>query len=92
MREQDRLRGGFDGIHARSVPAMGDIDDNSQLVHFLDKLESVVTEARAGPLQAAIAHQVPPVIGELNLADAEIEKHVEVLQIRPDGGRVLKVG
>ena len=50
---------------------MAEVDEDADLVHLPDRLDTHLAEARIRRLQAAVAQQVPAVVGRLHDADAE---------------------
>ncbi len=69
---------------------MAQVDEDAELVHALDRLHAGQAQAGVRGLQAAVAEQVPAVVGRLHDADAEAVELLEAREIGLEGHAVLE--
>ena len=90
VRERDRLLRSLDRVGCGLAPAVAEIHEDAERVHALDGLDARLAEPRIGRLEAAVAEQVPAVVGRLHDAKAEAMQLVEPRQVGLEGDTILE--
>ena len=85
------FRGVPDGIPAGGVPAVGQIDQETQPVALLHHLSTEAAEPCVVQLATPAAHVVLGVVGQLQHPQAERVEDLEIVEVGLDGPGVLEV-
>ena len=69
---------------------MAEIDQHVVRIHAFDELAAELAEARVAGLEAAVADEIAPVVGELDDAHAEPAERIEPIEIFAERRGVLE--